>query len=340
MSDNSYFAGSTPEKGSGSGNSRQRLITIAAVIIIALLGINVFLWINKYQTDRKNTELTTQLDETETLKAKLEAEYKTAIDELEAMKGENEELNNLIESQKKELRTQKSKIDQLLANKGSLDNARAEIRKLNGQIEQFLAEINQLRRENQELSATNMQLKEEKEQLSGSLEATRASNEQLSSSKAAIAAEKERVERERTALSKKVDRASMISAQGVEVTGLKRRDNGKSVKKNYADNVDQIQVCFNATPNAVAETGREIYYIRILSPTGETLAADDLGSGIFLSGDNEQIRYSLGKEFSYNGTSQKLCAVWSSNQSFVKGKYEVEIYNKGYLAGKGSVVLK
>ena len=340
MSDTSYYAGGAPSKEPGSGNSRQRLVTIAAIVIIALLGINVFLWINKYKLDRENTELSTQLDETEALKAKLEAEYATAIDDLEAMKGENEELNALIESQKNELRTQKSKIDQLLASKGSLDKARAEIRKLNGQVEQYLAEINQLRRENQELNANNMQLKEEKEQLSGDLEATRAPNEQLSSSKAALAAEKERVERERTALSKKVDRASMISVQGVEVTGLKRRDNGKSVKKNYADNVDQLQVCFNATPNAVAEPGREIYYIRILSPSGETLAADDFGSGTFLSGDNEQIRYSIGKEFTYNGTPQKLCAAWSSNQSFVKGKYEVEIFNKGYLAGKGSIVLK
>ncbi len=327
-------------KGPDSGNSRQRLIAITSVIIVALLGINAFLLINKFKQDRENTELSSKLDETETVRADLEKQYYDALSQLESMKGSNEELNARIESQKEELSAQKAKIDQLLSTKGNLDKARAEIKKLNGQVEQYLAEINQLRRENQELGDRNRQLSEEKDMLAGDLEAQRMSNEELSAAKAALTSEKDRVERERTMLAKKVDRASMIAVQSVEVTGLKRKSDGKTTKKNYADNIDQLQVCFNTTTNEVAENGKEVYYIRILSPLGETLAVEELGSGVFVAADNEQIRYTMNKEFSYNGTPQKMCAVWTPNQPFSKGKYEVEIYNKGYLAGKGSVVLK
>ena len=323
-----------------SGNSRQRLIAITSVVIVALLGVNVFLLINKFKQDRQKTELSAKLDETESVRADLEKQYYDALSQLEQMKGSNEELNALIDRQKEELSSQKSRIDDLLATKGNLDRARAEIKKLTGQVEQYLAEINQLRQENQELGDQNRMLSEEKVMLTGDLEAQRMTNEELAAAKAALTSEKEMVERERTVLAKKVDRASMIAVQSVEVTGLKRRSNDKSVKKSYADNVDQLQVCFNTTSNEVAENGKEVYYIRVLSPLGETLAVEGLGSGVFTAADNEQIRYTMDKEFNYNGAPQKMCTLWSPDQPFSKGKYEVEIYNKGFLAGKGSVVLK
>ena len=287
-----------------------------------------------------SSELSAKLDETESVRADLEKQYYDALSQLEQMKGSNEELNALIDKQKEELASQKSRIDDLLATKGNLDRARAEIKKLTGQVEQYLAEINQLRQENQELGDQNRMLAVEKDSLAGDLANQKMTNEELAAAKAALTSEKERVEMERTILAKKVDRASMISVQSVEVTGLKRRSNDKSIKKNYADNIDQLQVCFNTTSNEVAENGKEVYYIRILSPLGETLAVEELGSGAFTAADNEQIRYTMEKEFNYTGTPQKMCAVWSPNQPFSKGKYEVEIYNKGFLAGKGSVVLK
>ncbi|HRJ17327.1 MAG TPA: hypothetical protein PLI34_20155, partial [Saprospiraceae bacterium] len=236
-----------PMGSSGPDNSRQRLIAVTAVIIVALLGVIAFLLVNKFKQDRQSTELTTQLSESETLKDELEKQYYDALSQLEEMKGSNSELNARIESQMEELSSQKAKIDQLLAGKGSLDKARSEIKKLNGQVEQYLAEINQLRQENLALGDQNRQLSEEKQTLTGDLEAQRASNQELASAKEALAGEKARVEQERTVLAKKVDRASMIAVQGVEVTGLKTRDGGKSVKKNYADNIDQLQVCFNTT---------------------------------------------------------------------------------------------
>merc|ERR1712137_961179 len=78
-------------------NSRQKLIAIAAVIIVALLGVNAFLIVNSMNKSKANKELTSQLDESEQLKAELEKQYYEALSELEEMRGSNEELNALIE---------------------------------------------------------------------------------------------------------------------------------------------------------------------------------------------------------------------------------------------------
>jgi uncharacterized coiled-coil DUF342 family protein len=323
-----------------NGNSRQRLFVVTLIITIILLGVNAFLLINKFKQDRVNEELTVELDETKALRADLQKQYHEALTQLDDMKGSNDELNQLIERQKSELMAQKSRIDQLLSNKGSLDKARAEIKKLNGQVESYLAEINQLRRQNQELSAQNQQLSEEKDELAGNLDRERQTKEQIAAEKSAISSEKERLEREKASLTTKVDKASMIVVQNIELVGLKTKSDGKTTKKNYANNIDQLQVCFNTTVNDIAENGRETYYIRIISPSGETLSVEELGSGSFKSVENGKTLYTLAKEFTYKGDVQKICTVWTSNQAFVKGKYTAEIYNKGYLAGIGSLVLK
>jgi myosin heavy subunit len=323
-----------------SGNSRQRLFVVTLIITIILLGVNAFLLINKFKQDRVNEELTVELDETKALRADLQKQYHEALTQLDDMKGSNEELNQLIERQKSELMAQKSRIDQLLSNKGSLDKARAEIKKLNGQVESYLAEINQLRRQNQELAAQNEMLSEEKEELTDNLDRERQSKEEIAAARAALSTDKERLEREKASLATKVDRASAIEVQNIELVGLKTKSDGKTTKKNYANNIDQLQVCFNTTVNDIAEPGRETYYIRIINPSGETLNVEELGSGAFKSADSGKILYTTTKDFTYQGDVQKICTSWGANQTFVKGKYTVEIYNKGYRTGTGTLVLK
>ena len=54
----------------------------------------------------------------------------------------------------------------------------------------------------------------------------------------------------------------------------------------------------------------------------------------------EEIRYTQVKEYDYVNDETDLCFDWQPNTPFQKGNYDVEIYNKGHLAGKGNFVLK
>ena len=83
-----------------TNNSKQSLIAIAAIIIVALLAVNAYL-IVKNLNKSKEIELQTQkIDEVQLLKDSLEQEFNIAITELDQMKGTNAELNEIIEAQK------------------------------------------------------------------------------------------------------------------------------------------------------------------------------------------------------------------------------------------------
>ncbi|HMR44104.1 MAG TPA: hypothetical protein PKC40_09730 [Saprospiraceae bacterium] len=317
-----------------TNNSKQRLIAIASVIIVLLLGVNIFLLVNNMNKGKALEEKTVALTESEQLRDSLENQYNQAILELDQMKGTNAELNSIIEQQKAELGEQKNKIAGLINNKKDLARAREEIKNLTTQVQDYVAQIENLKSENQSLTDQNTQL-------STDLSSQRMQNEELSTAKAALVSEKQQLETERSALSEKVNFASVVKVDGIQATGYKEKDSGKLSKKKYAKNVEVLDVCFNTTVNKVAESGKERFYVRIINPVGETISIDELGSGVIRSKETgSEIRYTQMIEETYNNDAQKVCFKWENPNGFQKGTYEVEIYNKGFLAGKGNFRLK
>ncbi|MEL7123151.1 MAG: hypothetical protein AAFO07_27125, partial [Bacteroidota bacterium] len=127
----------------------------------------------------------------------------------------------------------------------------------------------------------------------------------------------------------------------ITVQGLKIRNNGKKAKKTTAKNVDELQICFTATENDVVDMGVERFFVRIVNPLGETLAIEDLGSGVLVDNQSqEQIRFTKMEEMDYDKTANNMCSVWSPSQPFQAGQYTIEVYNKGYLAGTSNFTLK
>jgi cell division protein FtsB len=321
----------TPNSNSKDDGSKQRIIAISATLIVILLGLSIFLFVRTQNLSKAQEMTSVKLDESEQLKAELEEQYYQALSDLEEMRGSNTELNQLIDSQKEELAQSKSRIDGLLRNKRDLGKAREEITKLTAQVEGYVAEINQLRAENQELTAENVQLSDQKQTLETQLTSTIQESE---ATKANLMTQNEELSQERAQLAKKVNIASVVKVSNIEVTGLKIRNNGKRAKKTRADNVDEIQICFNVTENNVVEPNMERFFIRIVNPLGETLAIEDMGSGVIKSNDSgEQIRFTKAEEIDYDRSSANMCSVWAPGQEFQKGPYTVEVYNKGYLAG-------
>jgi len=87
--------------------------------------------------------------------------------------------------------------------------------------------------------------------------------------------------------------------------------------------------------------GNEAFYIRVINPIGETMAIEELGSGTLkLTKSKEQIRYTQRADIEYESNQENVCVVWEPNTQFSKGIYEVQVYNKGFLAGTGSFQLK
>jgi myosin heavy subunit len=319
---------------------KPKLSPIAIVAIVVLLALNAGLWYGFMQRGKDNAELTAQVDETTQLKAQVEQQYYEALSELEEMRSDNEEMNALIEEQKLALKEQKEKIEGLLRDSRNLTKARAELQNLRSQMEGYVAELNQLREQNAQLAAQNNQLSYERDSLGQGLEEARFNNTQLASERAVLVAEKEELTSTTRQLQRKVTAASVIKASNLEVSGQKERRSGRFVNRRNADNVDQIQICFNTQANEVAEPGEEQFFIRIISPQGETLNVEALGSGIFTTAAGETLPYTTQESFVYDQSANSLCSFWAPGTPFSSGDYKIEIYNKGHLAGQTTLTLK
>lgn len=115
-----------------------------------------------------DTEIS-QMTETQ---EKLEQDYEQAVNSLEELKGDNQELNQIIDQQKDELKVQKNKIAANLTTSKDYKAAKAEIEKLKAQAEKFIQEINDLKSQNLVLTEANQQLQTDKTMLSDQLSTT------------------------------------------------------------------------------------------------------------------------------------------------------------------------
>ena len=244
-------------------NSKQRIIAIAAIIGVALLAINIALLIGYNNRGKATANLTSELNESEQLKAELEQQYYEALSELEEMRGDNEQLNAMIDQQKEELKQQKTRIDDLIRTERSYNKIRKEMASLKSQADQYIAEINQLREENAELTTQNTQLAESNQELNSNLTIAQEANDQLNTEKALLVSEKEELSTEKANLSRKVNIASVIKVESFDIQPMMVRKSGKAVKRNNADKIDYLSICFNTAVNEIAEPGNEQFVIRV-----------------------------------------------------------------------------
>lgn len=320
--------------------NKSQWVTIGIAVIIALLAINAWLFYDRYQSKKEIATLSTDLDESETLARDLEKQYYETLSQLEEMRGDNAEMNTLIETQKEELRLQKDEISKLIKTSKDYNNIKQKMRALEDQSNTYLAELDALREQNLLLTEANQQLSVEKQDLEQSLDVQVRENEDLTTTKTQLTAEKARLEGQNTALATKVNQASVISIPTIEVTGYKVSDSGKESKKRYANNIDRLKVCLDSEANPVAEPGTEEFYVRIISPIGQTITTDDGGDGLLTTADGDQVKYSFMKEVDYNQTTMQTCVNWEPGANFDKGIYKVEVFNKGHLAGVGTFKLR
>ncbi len=327
----------TPNYGGNPDNSK-RLLTMAGIAIAVLLGLSIFLMVGKYKSGQQLEATSLELNEQKQAFAELDTKYNDAVAQLEQQKGLNAQLDEKINQQLQQLEQNKTQIEQMIREKRDYKTA---IGRLESQKQQYLAEIDKLKAEVGILTEKTTQLTAEKETLTSSLTETQSRLSEESTAKAALISEKTQLETERQALTKKVDIASAVRVKNITVKAVDVRSSGKEKSKSRASKVDKLNICFLTEPNEIVPAGEEIFYLTVIDPTGATLAIESLGSGIAQDKRNEQeFRYTTSATCHYENGETNVCGAWQPGQNFVKGKYEVKIFNKGFLVGTGSFNLK
>jgi cytoskeletal protein RodZ len=239
--------------------SKQNFTAIAITVIIALLGLNAYQWYVNSKLSGANQVQETEMMELQKVQAELDQDYQAALESLEEMRGDNAQLNALIDSQKGELKTQKDKINNLIWTKKELDKAKTELKSLNANVAKYLADIQQLREENKILSDNNSQLTlRVEEEIKAKDEVIQAKN--------ALSEEKENLSKSNAALGTKVDMANAIKINFMEVKGYEIKDDGKLKEKSKAKDVEMLRVCFLTETNMVTGSGQKKFFIRIINP--------------------------------------------------------------------------
>ncbi|MFZ1750769.1 MAG: hypothetical protein WAU01_11285 [Saprospiraceae bacterium] len=314
--------------------SKQNFTAIAIAIIVALLGLNAYQWYANSKLSNQNQTQVTEMMELQKVQQELDQDYQTALESLEEMRGNNAQLNAMIDSQKSELKTQKDKINNLIWTKKELDKAKSEIKSLNANVAKYLADIQQLQAENKSLTDNNSQL-------TLRVEEEIKAKEEVIQAKNTLSQEKESLTKTNSVLGSKVDMANSIKINFMEVKGYEVKDDGKLKEKSKAKDIELLRVCFLTETNMVTPAGQKKFYIRIINPQGETIAIEDSGSGVITNKlDNTQVRYTTSGDISYKNEDTNACIDWTLADKLVKGEYKIEMFNNGFLVGKGQFKLK
>lgn len=315
-------------------STKQNFQAIAITIIIALLGLNGYQW---YINDKVTSNLQVQKSETlelQKVQQELDQDYQTALESLEEMRGNNEQLNSLIDSQKEELRVQKEKINNLIWTKKELGNARSEIQSLNTNVAKYLSDLQLLKDENKVLTNKNQELVTQVEEEISAKEAVIQEKNDLTQ-------EKENLTKTNALLGSKVDMANAVKINFIEVKGYEIKKGGKLKERSKAKDVQMLRICFLTETNMVTSSGTKKFYVRVISPQGETIAVEDNGGGVLTNKlDNSQVRYTTTGDVNYKNEDTNACIDWTLPSTIGKGDYNLEIYNNGFLVGKNSFKLK
>lgn len=324
-----------------TSSSSQRLIAIATVFIIGLLGLNGYLLYSKVNQDKLIKMQNAELIEAEKLQTDLEKEYYQALSDLEELRSDNVAANDMIETIKADLKSQKERISSLVVTEKNYTQARQEISQLKANAQKYLDEIKNLKEENAALSQTNQVLQQEKQILTSEVEKERQTNDELVTARAALTSQNEILTKEKNQLASKVTVASVVKTTDVAVQPYRIKNSGKESIQKRAKSTEGLKICFNTLENLVVERGNESFFIRIINPLGETMAVESMGSGVLeLTDSGEQVRYSTIKQLEYQNVGTSECLNWQPDIEFQPGNYQVEVYNKGFLAGTTTFALK
>jgi predicted RNase H-like nuclease (RuvC/YqgF family) len=306
------------ENNQSSGSKRIYLAIIALLLLInGVAGYLLYVENNKKkieidQNDKQKVEikgLTQQLD--------------SSTQQLESMKGQNVELDSIIRDRQAVIDKTKAELE-AAARRGNL--TASEVRKYKELAAKYESDNAELQKKIQELTAKNQELTAKNLEVTHNLEVEKNTTASLSEDK--------------KNLSKKVELGSLLHLQSLTVTGEKKKKNGKEVAQKSAKKTDFIKISFETGDNKVLEKGTVSLYIRIINPKGETIALADQGSGTTkLADGGGDVQYSRQIDLDWDQTSQKKSIEWSQNIK-EPGTYKVEVYQSGYLVGKGSVDLK
>ncbi len=325
---------------------RKQLYAIAIVAIIALLGINIYLFMGSQSKSKVIVQQQVEINKADSLNRELESDYQAAMQELEAKAVENEEMREIIDQQKQNLTAMRNKIkrniDRGVKSDSALKEANGQIASLISQKNTYLEQIEDLQADNADLTLAKQQLETEKITLVETIKVKEETITDVENQKAQVESQKAKIEAQKKKLEDKVNRGGVLNVHNIKVKAVKFRSSGSEKVVNKAKQVEKFNVCFDVHQNELTKGGANKFHLRIIEPLGTTIAVESSGSGTFINkSDGGNARYTISQSFNYENDAPNICIDWIQNNKLSSGgEFTFELYNRGYLAGTTKLMLK
>jgi myosin heavy subunit len=299
-------SGQTPKKNSN-------VIYFLIVVVVALLGTDVYLYLQKNKSDviivsqsDEKSRLTTELD---SLEAQVEQVNSSKTKMTTAMQAKNDSLQSMIHV----LRT---KLAKGTLTKKELAAAQENVKQLRYFVAKYTSSIDSLQKVNASLTTERDTLK---------------------TNLATVKTKADTLTKQNQDLSNKVQIASALKVAQLGVAAYKIKGSGKEVEVSRSSPAKKLKVSFTVAANAVAQKGMHDVYLRVMDPTGNLITGGDAGT---LTADGQSLQYTYKTSIDFKDDGSAYVVDWMNPSAFTKGTYTVMLYADGYTMGKTSVTLK
>jgi myosin heavy subunit len=296
-----------------STESKQKRVTLLLIILLALSIIGNLMQMRKQGQTIETHEI--KIDSMVEVRVELEKELSSIEMELEKYRGISSNLDSMLNDANEQLAKQEQKIRKLIANE-------KDAKKLNSKLKTELAELKRNRDE----------YLEKIDQLITENNLLKSQNESLNASVNTLTDEKRN-------LQQKVNTASTLQAEYLQIGAFKKKGSGKYIETSIAKRPNKIDICFTVLENKIAKPGDRTAYAVVTEPSGKILAAYTKTE--FTTADGQTIAATASQVFSYKNEKANMCLNFENEARILSpGTYNVEIYLDGIIVANSAFALK
>jgi len=131
--------------------------------------------------------------------------------------------------------------------------------------------------------------------------------------------------------------ASKLVTSNFSVIALKEKKSGQELETEKAKNTKKLKVSFSVNGNAVAKTGKKVFYIQVLDQKNKVLGENKL----IEFGNDKALVYSFIVAVDFQGKPANVYGILNADESaFKKGTYFVNFFDKQEIMGSTSITLE
>lgn len=291
--------------------------------IIFVLGVGAVVWVFSSEPDKNNSEVKEEsIANTISFESKETSEQKNILDSLNTLKNAYDQAILEKTALSKELELERKNVENLVAIIKASNNPSAEqIRVYRNQLSDLNASLENRVQEIKKLKSQNKNLLTEIETQNVVMYKQKLENDTLVS--------------KQKKLESTLKDASKLYLSNFRAVALREKSSGAELETTKAKNTKKLKISFTVNGNAVAKTGKRVFYVQVLDQKNTVLGDNKL----IEFGSDKALVYSFIVSTDFQGKSVNAYGILNADQ-FKKGTYFVNYFDKQEIMGSTSVTLE